>query len=162
MVISDENYYPILIDSIHTPLLTDYFWVLDLKERDFFLTELKVLEEHITPILVFKIMGYAFEIPADWNIMIYSKDTSQLDIAEASEICRGDFSSLVYDHQKDRVVEGPVHVIDYKPREYIHVPSLNKTQMLCHALGPKHWICISPTDNYNKYLKNAVLGDIIH
>lgn len=161
MVISDENSFPTIIDSITVPLSINYFWTLNLEERDFFLTKIEVLEEHTTPILVLKILGYAIEIPADWNILIYSNETSQLDIAETSEVCRGDFSAFVYNHKRDRVINGPIHVIDYKPKGIIHVPSLNKKQMLCHHLGEDCWICISPTDNHNKYLKDAVIGDII-
>jgi len=161
MVISDENSYPILIDNISVPIKTEYFWTLDLEQRDFVLSKLEVLEEHVTPILVIEIFGYAVEIPAHWNILVYSKETSQLDIAELSEITRGNFTAFVFDHQKNINVPGYIRVVDYKARGAIQTPSLNKFQMLCHHLGPKYWICISPIDNYNKYLKGAAIGDIL-
>ena len=161
MVISDENSFPILIDNIVTPIKTEYFWVLDLERRDFTLSKIEVLEEHVTPTLVLKIFDYAVEVPASWNILVYSTDTSQLDIAEISEITRGNFTAFVLDNEKDVNVPGYINVIDYKPRGIIQTPSLNKYQMLCHHLGPKHWICISPVDNYNKYLKDATIGDIL-
>jgi hypothetical protein len=161
VVISDENCFPILIDNISTPLKMDYFWTLNLEARDFMLSEIEVLEEHITPVLVLKILDYAVEVPANWNILVYSKETSQLDIAEISEISRGNFTAFVFDHVKNVNVPGYIRVIDYKPRGVIQTPSLNKYEMLCHHLGPKHWICISPIDNYNKYLKDATIGDIL-
>lgn len=162
MVISDENSRPILIDNITTPLDMDYFWVLDLERRDFVLTKLEVLEEHTTPLLVIQIFGYSFNIPADWNILVYSEDTSQIDIAEASEVCRGNFTAFVLDNQTNRHHAGHIKVLEYIPRGVIQTPSLNKTQMLCHHLGEKMWVCISPTDNYNKYLKDATIGDILN
>lgn len=161
MVISDENSFPILIDNISTPLKMDYFWVLDLEQRDFALTKIAVLEEHITPILVLRIFGYVVEVPANWNILVYSNETSQLDIAEISEVSRGNFTAFVLDHKKNVNLPGYIHVIDYQQRGTIQTPSLNKSQMLCHHLGPNHWICISPIDNYNKYLKDATIGDIL-
>lgn len=161
MVISDENSFPILIDNISTPLKMDYFWVLDLERRDFTLTKIEVLEEHQTPLLVLKIFDYAIEIPANWNILVYSKETSQLDIAEISEISRGNFTAFVFDHKKDVNLPGYIRVIDYQQKGVIQTPALNKYQMLCHHLGPNYWICISPIDNYNKYLKDATIGDIL-
>ena len=161
MVISDENSFPILIDNISTPLKMDYFWVLDLERRDFALSKIEVLEEHQTPILVLKIFDYSVEIPANWNILVYSKETSQLDIVEVSEISRGNFTAFVFDHKKDVNLPGYIRVIHYEPKGSIQTPALNKYQMLCHHLGPKYWICISPIDNYNKYLKDATIGDIL-
>lgn len=162
MVISDENSYPIVIDSIHTPIGVDYFWVLQLDEPDFVLTKLEVLEEHANqPMLILNILGYVIEIPADWNILVYSEETSQLDICKISEVCAGNFTAFVFDHVKNFSIPGEIRVIDYHRDGSIHMPSINKTQMLCHHLGPKHWIAISPVDNYSKYLKGATIGDIL-
>jgi hypothetical protein len=161
MVISDENSEPILIDNISTPIKTEFFWVLDLEQRDFVLSKIEVLEEHTTPILVMNIFGYSVEVPANWNILVYSKETSQLDIAEIQEVSRGNFTAFVFEHKKNSHLPGYVKVIHYKPRANIQTPALNKYQMLCHHLGPDLWICVSPIDNYNKYLKDATIGDIL-
>ena len=150
MVISDENSFPIIIDNITTPLTMDYFWVLDLEQRDFMLTKLETLEEHTTPVIVLNILGYIVEVPANWNILVYSKETSQLEIAEISEILRGSFTAFVFDHKKGVNIPGYIKGIHYYPRWQIHTPSLNKYQMLCHHLGEKYLICVSPIDNYNK------------
>lgn len=161
MIISDENSYPIMVDSVETPLSTEFFWVLDLVNRDFMLTPLMMNEELLTPTFELSIFGYVIEVPTNWNILLYSEETSQLDIAEVSELTRGNFTALGYEHVKNKVSPGEVRVINYNPQAKVHTPSLHKTHMLCHALGPKLWICISPSDNYNKYLKNALIGDIL-
>lgn len=161
MIISDENSYPIMVDSVETPLSTEYFWVLDLVERDFKLTPLMMNEELHTPTFELSILEYIIEVPTNWNILLYSEDTSQLDIAEVSELTRGNFTALSYRHKKDRVIPGEIRVINYNPYAKVHTPSLHKTHMLCHSLGPELWICLSPSDNYNKYLKGAMIGDIL-
>lgn len=161
MIISDENSSPIIIDSISTPISTSRCWVLDLEQRDFMLAKIEVLEEHITPVLEFEILGYHIELPANWNILVYSRDTSQLDIAEVSEITRGHFTSFILNHHKNINVPGYITAKNYKQRVAVHTPSLNKYQMLCHHLGPDMWVCVSPIDNYNKYLKGAAIGDIL-
>lgn len=161
MIISDENSYPVLVDSVETPIVTEFFWVLDLVEKDFKLTPLMMNEELTTPSFELDINGYIIELPTNWNILLYSEETSQLDIAEISELTRGGMTALCYQHRKDRVVPGPVRVVNYNPYSKLHTPSLQKAHMLCHSLGPELWIAISPSDNYNKYLKNAILGDII-
>lgn len=161
MIISDENSYPIVVDSVETPLSTEWFWVLDLVDRDYKLTPLVMNEELHTPSFELQILGYVIEVPTNWNILLYSEETSQLDIAEVSELCRGNFTALTFLHRKNRVVPGEVKVINYNPLARLHTPSLHKTHMLCHSLGPDAWLCLSPTDNYNKYLKNAILGDIL-
>lgn len=161
MIISDENSYPIVVDSVETPLSTEYFWVLDLVNRDFMLTNLMMNEELTTPTFELAINGYVIEVPTNWNILLFSEETSQLDIAEVSELCRGNFTALGYQHKKDRIIPGEVKVVNYNPYSKVHTPSLHKTHMLCHALGPDVWVCISPSDNYNKYLKNMMIGDIL-
>lgn len=163
MVISDENSYPVVIDSIDTPLSTNHFWVLDLaaEARDFLLNPLVMLEEITTPVIAFNINGFVVEAPADWNILIYSPETSQLDIIEISELTRGDYSAFLLDHRNNKVTKNVVNVVDYNTYGVIHTPTMNKNVMLCHTVGQHHWVCISPTDNYTKLLKDCAIGDIL-
>jgi hypothetical protein len=164
MVISDENSYPILLDSIDTPTITKYFWVLQLAiggEMDYTLQELVMFEEQTTPTLEFLIGGYLVEAPTNWNILVYSEETAQLDVAEISDLTRSSFTAAVYLHRSGKVVPGAIRVIDYHREAHIRNPSLNKHTMLCHHVGPEGWICLAPTDNYNKYLKNSVIGDLM-
>lgn len=164
MVISDENSFPILLDSIDTPTITKYFWVLQLAldgEMDYTLQELVMFEEQTTPTLEFLIGGYLVEAPTNWNILVYSEETAQLDVAEISDLTRSRFTAAVYLHRSGKVVPGVIRVIDYHREAHIRNPSLNKHTMLCHHVGPEGWICLAPTDNYNKYLKNSVIGDLM-
>jgi hypothetical protein len=161
MVILDEKNQPILIDCVDTPVITEYFWTLNLEYRDFILEPLKMFEEITASTLVVNIMGYIVTAPADWNILIYSPDTSQLDIVEFSELTMGDFTALVFNHKYNKIEEGKLSVVDYYPESINTAPSLQKNMMLCHPLGTDMWCCISPTDNYNKYLKESTIGDLI-
>lgn len=162
MIIFNEETKPIYIDSIVTPLLTSHFWVLDLEEKDFKLSKLEVLEEHITPMLVISIGGYAIELPADWNILICSPETNQLDVVEISELSRGHFRVFTFQHKNNKILNFPVKVIHYESRAVLQMPSIGKNQMLCHALGETAWVCVSPVDNYNKYLKGTIANDLIY
>jgi hypothetical protein len=162
MVISDENSRPIIIENITTPLGIDYFWTLNLEQRDFILSKLEILEEHsLVPLFAVNILGYVLEIPTNWHMLVFSEDTSQLDIIEMSEATRGNFTAFVYDHKKDIYRPGKINIIDYIQQGVVHTPALNKVQMLCHHLGPSQWVCLSPIDNYVKYLKGASIGDIL-
>lgn len=162
MVISDENSFPVLIDSVETPISTEYFWVLDLAEQDFRLAPFVMNEEIITPTLDLMICGYVLEVPTNWNILLYSDDTTQLDIAEISELTHGSFSALAFLHRQDRAVAANIRVVNYNISSKVYSPTLQKNQMLCHTIGPDMWVCISPSDNYNKYLKNKTIGDLLY
>jgi len=165
MVISDEKSFPILIDNIETPTLTNYFWVLQLAlhgEIDFTLQELVMFEEQATPTLEFLIDGYIVEAPTNWNILVYSEETAQVDVAEISDLTRSRFTALVYIHKTGKIIPGPVQVVDYHQEAHISSPALNKHTMLCHHVGPDGWVCIAPTDNYNKYLRNTLVGDLMY
>lgn len=162
MVISDENSFPTIIESIDTPTICSHFWVLELAEMDFTLNKLKMFEEQTTPTLRFLINGYFVEAPADWNILVFSEETAQLDVAEISDLTRSRFTAMLYEHRTGKIVPGPVQVVDYHREAQIINPTLNKHTMLCHHVGPEWWCCLAPTDNYNKYLKNAVVGDLLY
>lgn len=161
MIISDETSYPILIDNIDVPTIPDYFWVLDLNMMDFTLAPLTMFEEQTTPTLEFLINDYLIEAPTNWNIMVYSEDTAQIDVAQISDLTRSNFTALIYLHKQCKIVPGKVRVIDYHRESYIQTPSLNKHTMLCHHAGPDGWVCLAPTDNYTKYFKDATIGDLL-
>lgn len=161
MLILDEHNEPIIIESIHTTTPTEYFWVLDLNQEDYTLTPLVMLEEVICPTMELQINGFVFEVPASWNILVFDTDTTQLDIIELSEAAGREFTALVYGPTKSYPSPGRVIVTNYFV-EHKHVsPSLNKHQMLCHPISATEWINISPSDSFNKYVKNKTVGDIV-
>jgi hypothetical protein len=164
MVISDENSFPIVIDNIETPTLVNYFWVLQLDlggQIDFTLNKLVMFEEQITPSLWLSIDGFRIQVPANWNILVYSEDTAQIDVIETSELSRSTFTALTYFHKTGKIAPYPIQVVEYNRESIIRGPSLNKHTMLCHPLGPDAWVCIAPTDNYTKYLRNILIGDLM-
>ena len=164
MLIFDDNNRTIILENVYTPTPTDFMWVLDLQIMDYTLAPLLVLEEIICPSIKIRIRGFEFWLPANWNMLIFSEETSGIDVVEVSELAGREFTSFVYDISDPKIVKynpGVVTVIDYSP-EYVNVgPSLNKHQMLCHPISPSEWVNVSPSDTYNKYLKNAVIGDIL-
>lgn len=161
MLIFDTNASPVIIDSIHTPVATDYLWVLDLDMMDFTLAPLTVLGEIVCPSLEVLIKGFKFILPADWNILVYDRETSQLDVIQLAEAAGKEFTAFTYGPTKLSPSPAIIAVTNYM-LEYKNVrPILNKHQMLCHPIGPDEWITISPSDTYNKYLKDKVVGDLL-
>lgn len=161
MLIFDSDAKPIILDSIFVPTLTEYFWVLDLSIMDFTLAPLTTLEQVVCPSLQIQIMGFEFIVPANWNILVYDRETCQLDTVELAEAAGREFTSLVYGPTQSRIAPGIITVTNYH-MEYCNVgPTLNKHQMLCHPIGPDIWVNVAPSDTYNKYLKDQSVGDII-
>ena len=161
MLIFDDNSKPIILDSIHAPTYTTHMWVLNFAMMDFTLAPLLVLEEIQCPSVLVEIRGFRFPLPANWNILIYDKETSQLDVVEISEASGREFTAMVYGPRKASVVAGPITVLDYQYEFTNIAPALNKHQMLCHPIGPDEWVNVAPSDTYNKYLKNLIVGDLI-
>jgi len=161
MLIFDENNHAIMLDSIQGPVLSQYMYVLDLNMMDFTLAPLLVFEEVICPTITLQIRGFQFDVPANWNILISDDETYQLDVVEISELAGKEFKALVYGMNMVNVELEPIQVIDYKINHQNVGPSLNKYQMLCHPIDPTAWVNVAPSDAYNKYLKDKVVGDII-
>lgn len=163
MLIFDDNNRTIILDDIYTPTPTDYMWVLDLQIMDYTLAPLLVLEEIVCPSIQVRIRGYEFYLPANWNILVYSQETSELDVVEVSEVAGREFTAFVYDISNPNIVRyepGLITVVNYVS-DFVNVgPSLSKHQMLCHPISPTEWVNVTPSDTYNKYLKDAVVGNI--
>lgn len=160
MLVFDNN-NPIILDSIHTPTVADHFWVLDLNMMDFTLAPLLVLEEIIAPTIEMVIMGFAFPVPANWNILVVDEETSQLDVVEVAEVAGREFRAFVYGPNRPRHEMATISVSNYYPNHLTVSPSLYKYQMLCHPIAEDRWVNVAPADTYNKYLKDKIAGDIV-
>lgn len=161
MLIRDENDHTIVVESLLDPLVSEYFWILDLNLMDFTLSKIVTLEEITCTTLQLDINGFRFHVPANWNMLIYSTETQQLDVVEMGELAGRDFHSFVYGPNK-RIPEGYiVKVVDYSPKHVNVVPGLSRHQMLCHPISDDEWVNIAPSDTYNRYLRNMVVGDLI-
>lgn len=161
MLIFDNNSQAVILDSVHAPTAADYFWVLDFNMMDFTLTPLVGLEEMIVPVMEVMVEGFKFVLPAYWNMLVVDDDTYQLDVAEVSDLAGREFTAMVYGPNMTNGRLATVVATDYSPSFKIVGPSLNKHQMLCHPISPEAWVCVAPSDSYNKYLKNCTMGEII-
>jgi len=161
VLIFDNDNNALILDSIHTPVITDYFWVLDLKLKDFTLAPLMVLEEITGQAIEVKIADFSFVLPTKWNILVVDEDTSILDVVEVADVAGSEFQAFVYGQTMSRSVAATISVCNFLPNHHTVGPSLNKHQMLCHPISPTSWVCISPSDSYNKYLKNQLVGDVV-
>lgn len=161
MLIFNECNDTIILDSIHTPILSEYMYVLDLNMMDYTLVPLLVLEEIVAPTIELRINNFNFKLPANWNILVVDDDTFQLDVIEISEVAGKEFKSLVYGQTESNFSTQTIHVSDYYPNHYNIGPALSKHQMLCHPISDNTWINVAPSDTYNKYLKDKVAGDLI-
>jgi hypothetical protein len=161
MIIFDENNLPTIVDSIFGPTISEYMWALDLNIMDFTLAPLVMLEETVCPAIQVQIRGYEFCLPAHWSILVYDQDTTQLDVVQLCETGGREFVSFVYGPTKSFPVPGIITATDYFP-EFVHVsPSLNKHQMIACAVGADEFVLVSPSDSFNKFLKNTTIGDLI-
>jgi len=161
MLVFDNNNEALILESIHTPTVTDHIWVLDLEMSDFTLAPLFVLEEIVGPAIEVRVLGFTFALPPKWNILVVDDETSLLDVVEVKEIAGKEFKAFVYGPNFGRSVSAVITANDLLPMHCAVGPSLNKHQMMCHPISPDAWICVSPSDTYNKYLKNKLIGDII-
>lgn len=161
MLIFDENTQAIIIDSVTTPVLTEYFWVLDLSIMDYTIAPLMILEEIISPTITLSIRGFRFDLPANWSILVYSDETMQLDVVDVGDLAGNDFTAMIYGPNTSIVSSGEIRSVDYSPETINYAPSLSKHQMLCHPISPDEWVNVAPSDVYNKYLRERSVGDII-
>lgn len=159
MLIFNENAEIVILDTIYTPLVSKYCWIADLVERDFCLLDIKLLEEMVGPCVTVSIGGFKFEVPASWHMLIFSEETSEVDIVKMHELMRGDFTALASGPDQNKIIPVDVSIVDYREKCSTITPRLSKNQMLCHPIGPRHWVCISPYDQYNKVLRNCIAGD---
>lgn len=161
MLIFDDTSSTILIDDIYSPTLTEHVWVLDLEMMDYTLAPLLLMEEITCPSITLEVFGYAFILPANWYVLIYDTETTQLDTVCVADLAGREFTALSYGPHRSSVISAKITVVDYSSNHKNVGPSLNKHQMLCHPVAPNLWINISSTDPYNKYLRDTVVGDLI-
>lgn len=163
MFITNESNKKFEIRSIDEPIAADYFWVLDLLQQDWMLSKLVMLEEFTAPTLTLSIKGDLIVVPAEWNILVYSPETSDVDMVQISDLTKSEFTVFLYDFTKSKVVESSCKVVNYSSNSVVRTPSFNKNNMLCHPVAGSYWIMVAPTDTYNKYLKESVtVGNFLH
>lgn len=161
MLVCDDHNNTILIDSIHDPIVTSHIWALDLVNMDFTLAPLDVLEEIVCTSIELSIEGFRFTVPSHWYILMYDRETTQLDSICVGEAAGREFTAFVYGPTRTVPDAGYVSVTDYFASHVNTVPALPKTHMVCHPISPDSFVCLSPSDIFNKYLKGKDVSDII-
>ena len=120
-----------------------------------------MLEEIVCPGMQICVRGFEFILPASWNILVYDQDTSQLDVIQVCDTGGREFTALVFGPDKTAPVASKISATNYYP-EITHVgPSLNKHQMIGAAVSPEEFVLVSPSDGFNKYLKDLTVSDLI-
>lgn len=160
MIYFSEQNRAILVDSINTPIVETYMWVLDLENDDFTLVPIELLAEVTCPSIVLSIDGIDLLIPANWHIVIYDEETTMMDVAKISEVAGKPFCAFVYGFDDAYPCAKPIIARHYMHSAVNVVPSLNKKQMLCHPINSKQWICIGSSDAFCKKLKDMSVGDL--
>ena len=161
MLILNEDNQTILLDSIYNPVKSEYFWCLDTVEQDFMLAPLLVLEEITAPTFTISLGGFNFDVPASWNILIYDNETMQIDSIELGNASGKDFRAFIYGAQENHHQGQIIRISNLTPMAKTVAPLLNKHQMLCHPISPKHWVCVTPHD-VQKHLKNLYVGNLLN
>lgn len=161
MLFFDENTRAVILEDVDTPILSDFMWVLDLNLKDFKLTPILVFEEIVCPTIEVEVEGFKFPLPANWHILVFDEETFQVDTIPISKLADGGFVALVYGPHMPNILPGRIVVVDYFNNFRNVGPSLNKFHLLCHPISPETWVCISPSDVYNKYLKDCLIGDLL-
>jgi len=162
MLIFDENNHAVVIDSVTTPLTTNYFWVLDLEIRDFTLSPFLMLEETVAPHSTLEVLGFQFSLPTTWHLLSYSEETMDIDTVPVKALSGKNFTSFVHGFDASMVIPGKVKIVDYQVEDVSYGPLLNKHQMLCHPISPETWVIVSPSDVFNKYLKGCTVNDMLY
>ena len=134
------------IESIETVPDSKYFWVLNLKERDFMLKQLAVLETRVLPLVTVKTpSGITFDLPASWYVLIVDLDTTQIDVVRLSMIGGKLYDIFTFGPDMLKPTTSHLQIIDYKQSGEFTTCSINSHEMLCHAIDGHRWINISPS-----------------
>lgn len=161
MILLDEYNIPLVLNNLADKLRTHHVWVLDMKERDYKLLQIKTVEEIISPSLTLKIHGRLLSLPCHWNVLICDPETTQLDVVSVSELANGYYYALVYGNNTDMPMFELIEVLDYAAGETHIYPTHGRNYMICHDVGNGKWINCTYSDSYNRFLKNKIAGDLI-
>jgi hypothetical protein len=105
--------------------------------------------------------GFVFNVPANWYILLYDKETAKIDNIQVGDISNGDFTAFTCGHKaKPNAI--PIRAVDYVSSFTHIVPHINKHQMLCHAIDADRWVCLARSDNYNRVFKHIAVGDLFY
>ncbi len=149
------------INTIYTPVVDNFMWVLDLEQNDFTLAPITMLLEITTSSFEIIVDGLPIVLPTNWYVVIYDDEIGMMDVVQISELMGRNFKLFTYG-LSDLMVTGSTYMLNkYTPKNVCVMPNLNKKQLLCHPINGEQWICIGPTEAFAKKLKDMYVGEII-
>lgn len=160
MLLLNEYNKTVIISSLYDPIVFKSYWVLDLVLFDYKLANLNMLEESLSPAFLIRVGVAVFTIPANWYVLVYDEETTQLDTVSINDITNKDYTVLVSNMHNMKVDGATIHILDYIPDAKCVYPTLSKSHMMCHPIYDNTWINIAPNDTYNRYLKSRHVSDI--
>ena len=162
MLIFQESQNVTKIDDLRPVIVEDYFWVMDLENKDFMIEPLNVIEATRCPSIELLVDGFQFIVPSTWNILIVDPETSQLDISDVGSVIGKNFHAFCYGFNSSMTEMHNIEAVDYHPDFVSFSPVMNKNHMLCHPIDKDRWINLSPADSYNKHFRSTLLsGDFV-
>jgi hypothetical protein len=137
------------------------FWNYDLRQQDYFCSQLTVVIELQSSALTIAVGKVTLKLPVDWFVIVCDKMTGSIDTIKVHELTNTSFKLFVIGPTYHTVTETGYRVIDFDQSTTFFHPVLGKHQLLCTEVNPGKWILVSPNDSYQKYLKNMALADFL-
>lgn len=161
MLYFDSSNRIISVDSIYSPIIDNFIWVLDLEQFDFTLNPMTMLLEITTPSIEVTIEELCIRLPTSWYVVIYDDEIGMMDVVQVSDLLGRNFKLFTYGFN-DLMVSGTNYILNkYIPKDVCVMPNLNKKQFLCHPINGSQWICVGPTEAFAKKLKDMFVGELI-
>lgn len=171
MLIFTDYSRPLIVDSLDTPLVTRYHWVLSGSMKDFKLSTIPYIEETKGPSIEVMVEGFTFVLPASWNILVIDDETTTIDTVPISNCATGSHKVLLMSAMDSKIRKGEIKVLDLHPVYSCFHPMVAKGTMLCHPIGPEVRrdevenilnVMIGPHDLYSKYLKDMSAAELLY
>lgn len=139
----------------------DRFWNYDLRQQDYFCSPLAVAIELQSSALTIAVGKSILTLPVDWYVIVCDKMNGAMDVIKVHELTNTSFKLFVVGPTHHTVSELGYRVVDFSQSNTFFHPVMGKHQMLCTELIPGKWVLVSPSDVYQKYLKNMALADFL-
>ncbi len=167
MLIYPDWNRPLILDSLNSPIVAQYFWAFSGSMQDYVLSPLTYLEETTGPAIRLSVNELEFDVPISWFIMISDPNTYQIDTIPVSSCVNTQCHAIAMSPDDSRYRLLPIQVIDYIDNCSCVHPMIQKGYGMQHPAGIHMLyekqvgltITMGPHDLY-KYVSNLAVGDI--
>jgi hypothetical protein len=167
LILTDYN-KPYIIESLTSPIVPEYYWMLSGKMMDFALCPIVYLEETIGPTIEFVVDGNVIHLPTSWYVLIVEPDTGQLDTIPVLSCSKASFSALLFTTQDTKFRHSELRVSNLDDNKSLVHPMMEKGTMMCIPVGPDGatgefmTICAGPYDVAAKHFNGANVADLMY